>query len=193
MTGKRIDRDHVILKDGSVYCNVQGDQEAPVITHSRVKCAFCGKVLQSMHNNNPISRRSPQPGFEVFMDFRNKDLAQAEKYAAHFHKMGYETEIIDGGRAPFPLTLFVRKRANRNPVTNRGKVHIYGQTEKIFMRKTRGPYKGQRFVHDFKKGVEQVGFPRGTVIQTPDGKTCRLTTRSVLLTGKKDLYRNFPA
>lgn len=71
--------------------------------------------------------------------------------------------------------------------------HIYGKTEKIFMKKTRGPYKGQHFVHDFKPGVEQIGLPRGTVLQLPSGKTYRLSTRSVLLTGKKDIWRRFGA
>jgi hypothetical protein len=72
-------------------------------------------------------------------------------------------------------------------------VKIYGQTEKIFMKKTAGPYKGQKFVHDFKGGVRQIGMPRGTVVKFPDGRTARLTTRSVLLDGKKDLWRNFAA
>lgn len=79
----------------------------------------------------------------------------------------------------------------KNP--RRGPVKIYGKTEKIFMEKTTGPYKGEKFVHDFKGGVEQYGFPRGSVITTPDGKAHRLTTRSVLLTGPKDIWRHFNA
>lgn len=80
-----------------------------------------------------------------------------------------------------------------NPLQRNGPVKIYGQTEKIFMKKTAGPYKGQKFVHDFKGGVRQIGLPRGTKVQFPDGRTARLTTRSVLLDGKKDLWRNFAA
>jgi hypothetical protein len=80
-----------------------------------------------------------------------------------------------------------------NPLRRNGPVKIYGQTEKIFMKKTAGPYKGQKFVHDFKGGVRQIGLPRGTKVQFPDGRTARLTTRSVLLDGKKDLWRNFAA
>ena len=85
------------------------------------------------------------------------------------------------------------KPRRKNPVRKNGPVKIYGQTEKIFMKKTAGPYKGQKFVHDFKGGVRQIGMPRGTVVKFPDGRTARLTTRSVLLDGKKDLWRNFAA
>jgi hypothetical protein len=88
------------------------------------------------------------------------------------------------------------KKFSRNPhrrPDGKSAVKIYGHTEKIFMQKTGGPYKGQRFVHDFKPGVQQVGLPRNTAVRTPDGRTFRLTTRSVVLTGKKDIWRNFPA
>ena len=70
-------------------------------------------------------------------------------------------------------------------------VKIYGRTEKIFMQKTEGPYKGQHFVHHFKGGVQQTGLPAGSIVKTPDGKAWRATTRTVLLHGSKNLWRNF--
>lgn len=97
-------------------------------------------------------------------------------------------------RADVLLALHLAKRLrHKNPPGKNSPVRIYGQTEKIFMKKTQGPYKGQRFVHDFKGGVTQTGLPRGTVITFPDGKSVRCTTRAVILDGKKDLWRNFPA
>ena len=89
--------------------------------------------------------------------------------------------------------IFLSEGWKKNPLRKNGPVKIYGQTEKIFMKKTAGPYKGQKFVHDFKGGVRQIGMPRGTVVRFPDGRTARLTTRSVLLDGKKALWRNFAA
>ena len=89
--------------------------------------------------------------------------------------------------------IFLSEGRKKNPLRKNGPVKIYGQTEKIFMKKTAGPYKGQKFVHDFKGGVRQIGLPHGTKVQFPDGRTARLTTRSVLLDGKKDLWRNFAA
>jgi len=98
-----------------------------------------------------------------------------------------------GPHATLRKILKDRRTFKKNPVCKNGPVKIYGQTEKIFMKKTAGPYKGQKFVHDFKGGVRQIGMPRGTVVKFPDGRTARLTTRSVLLDGKKDLWRNFAA
>lgn len=72
-------------------------------------------------------------------------------------------------------------------------VQIYGRTEKIFMQKTDGPYRGQKFVHSFRPGVRQIGLPARTVIQTPDGGTTAIPKRAVLLQGKSDLWRNFQA
>jgi hypothetical protein len=40
---------------------------------------------------------------------------------------------------------------------------IYGRVLKIFAQKTSGPYKGQRFVHTFKKGAIMLGMPDGTL------------------------------
>lgn len=122
----------------------------------------------------------------------------AEQVASDIEKTyGYKTRVTDDGYPFWRVEVFHTKswwkRHKINPPSKSSPVKIYGRTEKIFMKKTSGPYKGQRFVHDFKGGVEQHGFPRGTVVQCPNGKSFKLTTRSVILTGKKDLWRNFPA
>jgi hypothetical protein len=87
-------------------------------------------------------------------------------------------------------TAMIRHRLG-NPAS--GPTKIYGLTEKIFMTKTSGPYKGKAFVHTFKPGVSQIGLPKGTILTYPGGKTSKITTRSVLMTGKKDIWGNFPA
>jgi hypothetical protein len=51
-------------------------------------------------------------------------------------------------------------KTQKNP--RRG-VLIYGQVLKIFARKTTGPYKGQDFVHKFKKGALMFGMPDGSI------------------------------
>lgn len=193
---------HVVLPHGNVYCRVFGDQARPLLTHSAVKCSLCGKVLQSARGKSADPRMNPpifndkelgvvgvliQAGYK-----RNLAFAVAERFFTGGPLTKRErADIISAVDVVTRRKKFLAER--KNPPTRGSSVKIYGQTEKIFMRKTQGPYKGQRFVHDFKRGVQQIGFPRGTIIQTPDGKTSRLTTRSVLLTGKKDLYRNFPA
>jgi hypothetical protein len=126
-------------------------------------------------------------------------LAQADENAAHLKQTDPGIKAVqirkgnfgDNGRLKYGVYVIEDRR--RNPISKNGPVKIYGQTEKIFMKKTAGPYKGQKFVHDFKGGVRQIGMPRGTVVKFPDGRTARLTTRSVLLDGKKDLWRNFAA
>jgi hypothetical protein len=40
---------------------------------------------------------------------------------------------------------------------------IYGRVLKIFAQKTSGPYKGQRFVHTFKRGAIMLGMPDGSL------------------------------
>jgi hypothetical protein len=40
---------------------------------------------------------------------------------------------------------------------------IYGRVLKIFAQKTSGPYKGQRFVHTFKRVAIMVGMPDGSL------------------------------
>jgi hypothetical protein len=40
---------------------------------------------------------------------------------------------------------------------------IYGHVLKIFAQKTSGPYKGQRFVHTFKRGARMYGLPDGSL------------------------------
>lgn len=101
--------------------------------------------------------------------------------------------IIEIAKYPAPATWQVRLLRQNPPRGGQGPVEIYGKTEKIFMQKTGGPYKGQKFVHTFKPGVKQIGLPARTVIQTPDGQTASLPKRAVLLQGKKDVWRNFPA
>lgn len=185
-----LDKDHVHIGKGLIYCKEYQDSEAPLTTHSRVKCALCKRVLSGV--NPPM--------------FTAEKLRSAGRHLIEGGIPGRAARELITKAMTYGLSrLPAREREmleyslarSKNPVVHRhngrSPVHIYGQTEKIFMRKTRGPYKGQRFVHDFKGGVEQVGFPRGTVIQSPDGKSFKLTTRSVMLTGKKDLWRNFQA
>jgi hypothetical protein len=70
---------------------------------------------------------------------------------------------------------------------------IYDKTESITMQKGRGPYKGQRFYHNFTTKPTQYGIPAGTVVTYPDGRTFRASTRSVLLSGKNHLWKKFKA
>lgn len=183
----RMGKGHVYIGKGLVYCPVQDESAPPVTTHSRVKCALCRCTIQSAVNP-PID-----PGFKMTAKTYNwiKEIAnrRGESPFDVIKKMLHQPSADRWIEAFKRFSAGVR----RNPVSKNGPVKIYGQTKKIFMRKTEGPYKGQNFVHDFKPGVQQVGFPRGTVIRSPDGRSFRMTTRSVILTGKKDLWRNFPA
>lgn len=128
--------------------------------------------------------------------------AAENKNAEELEARGY----IEIARHPKPATWQVRLnqwpgRGGNPPREARGAnapganapVQIYGRTEKIFMQKTDGPYKGQKFVHSFKPGVRQIGLPARTVIKTPDGTTAAIPKRAVLLQGKADLWRNFQA
>ena len=89
----------------------------------------------------------------------------------------------------------------KNPVVGSRKnlslnspTQIYGQLDDIRMRKTAADAKapgGRKFEHKFSKGVKAVGFPRNTVLTTPDGKQMKATRRVVVLTAKKDLWGLF--
>jgi hypothetical protein len=261
---KRLAAGHSLLDDGKIYCAWQGVQAPPVITHSGVKCSFCGKTVQSMHgpSKNPGGRRLPAgsgwtmaitdsfdyptvslkgPKGEVeYVQFTDED---PEKWA-HGHRVPPKVKRLAAlmlkhravpkffnnpkkrktKKNPVPSYALLLRQAlakghpfdeaedianrqlqqaavflsvpytesrRRNPAS--GPTRIYGRTEKIFMTKTEGKYKGQRFVHSFKPGVEQIGLPRGTVLKFPGGKTSRVTTKSVLMTGKKDIWGNYPA
>jgi hypothetical protein len=142
---------------------------------------------------NPIARRgkglihNPVPSYAMILR-RKLAKGHSQEEAEELARRELQQANIflsEGRKKNYP-----RKS---NPLQRNGPVKIYGQTEKIFMKKTAGPYKGQKFVHDFKGGVRQIGLPRGTKVQFPDGRSARLTTRSVLLDGKKDLWRNFAA
>jgi hypothetical protein len=80
-----------------------------------------------------------------------------------------------------------------NPARSLSPIIIYDKTESITMQKGRGPYKGQRFIHNFSTKPTQYGIPAGTVVKYPDGRTFRLTTRSVMLSGKNHLWKKFKA
>lgn len=117
--------------------------------------------------------------------------SHANKYAVQLERRG----LVQIARHPHPSTWQVRcilPKVNPPHGAN-APVQIYGRTEKIFMQKTDGPYKGQKFVHSFRPGVRQIGLPARTVIQTPDGNTAAIPKRAVLLQGKGDLWRNFQA
>lgn len=247
----RLDAGHVVLPRGKIYCREYWDSEDPKITHSSVKCALCGKTVQTSRNPplataerlraaakylekggipGTLARRLITKAMTYGLSLLGPDERQMIEYslersknpmpsatliAAKLVRRGYDDETardmaereIEQAALLLATPRSNRKRVPahmmpaRNPLRpkvggyrgEKSPVHIYGETEKIFMRKTRGPYKGKRFVHDFKKGVEQVGFPRGTVLKTPDGKMFRVTTRSVMLTGKKDLWKRFAA
>lgn len=358
---KRLAHGHALLPDGKIYCSWQGDQAAPVVTHSGVKCSFCGKTVQSMHEPSKNPARKTQVLYKKFLiskdwesgifkviqggevvgqfpsmrDAKNavdrvasgqsvfyksppwksnpsrkhisadirafdrvtremktlkardkrelrrknplppvpgKVVNEAGKVYLHYKsinqlakwllKQGIGDWATVGGlgwsfvpwetptsraqsmlaqeyakhldreihkKNPVPSYALLLRRAlakghdfesaqdianrqlqqaaeflrapytesrRRNPASGLrrdGPTKIYGRTEKIFMTKTEGPYKGERFVHTFKPGVEQHGLPRGTVLTFPGGEKTRLTTKSVLMTGKKDIWGNFPA
>jgi hypothetical protein len=189
---KRMEKGHVLLPDGKIYCAWQGVQAPPVITHSGIKCKFCGEIVQSMHGKRRSNPTPPLPGMVV-----------NEKGDALFHYRSmpqlvewlYRQEVRDWATVGGLGWSFVPWKSRAVPSKNpcKGPTKIYGRTEKIFMTKTSGPYKGQKFVHAFRPGVEQIGFPRGTVVTFPGGTSKKLTTRSVLMTGKKDIWGNFPA
>jgi hypothetical protein len=82
------------------------------------------------------------------------------------------------------------KSVSSNPL--KSPLIIYGKTHRIEMQKTCGPYKGQHFYHNFSTKPLQYGVPSGTVLKFPDGNSFRVTTKSVLLSGKKDLWKKFP-
>lgn len=99
-----------------------------------------------------------------------------------------------GGRASFA---FERKasRILSNPLNPRRggseMPRLYASTHSITMRKGKdSAYPGQNFEHTFSKSnpVENFGIPAGTTIILPSGWRTRVTTKSVLLTGKKDIW-----
>ena len=177
---KRLDKFHTLLRDEQVYCEKYGDAAPTKVTHSAVKCALCGGTLAGLHYVGGVSS-NPVPSYAMIL---RRKLAKG-------HSQEEAEELAR--RELQQANIFLSEGRKKNPVCKNGPVKIYGQTEKIFMKKTAGPYKGQKFVHDFKGGVRQIGLPRGTKVQFPDGRSARLTTRSVLLDGKKDLWRNFAA
>lgn len=58
-----------------------------------------------------------------------------------------------------PLTRFQTMKPNPRHVGTL----IYGRVLKIFAQKTSGRYKGQRFVHSFKRGAQMYGMPDGSL------------------------------
>lgn len=276
---RRLDSVHALMPDGKIYCADQGDQAAPVVTHSGVKCPFCGKTVQSMHgpSKNPTGLQASSPGkipsrgkviredgttvfvYHSFTQLRNQLWKREIRDWATIGGMGWTIVPLRGSnpsrkhisadirafdrvtremkalkardvkelrrkKNPVPSYALLLRRAlakghpyeEAQDIANRqlqqaaeflrvpytesrrqnpahGPTKIYGRTEKIYMTKTDGPYKGQRFVHSFKPGVEQIGLPRGTKLTYPGGRSERVTTRSVLMTGKKDIWGNYPA
>lgn len=326
---------HAYIGKGLVYCKVQDDAAAPVVTYSRVKCKFCGETLQSVHNPARVRKTTGDFRADIAWAYSSGKLDRglgrryrASKLPLHlrsYYKEGWDSaarknparyypggvDIVGDGGRDFGVQVFkgaarllagkatrvradyanpvpsaallaaqferkgydkdraaARERAEREleqasiflrgarpsknptaarlreaagalvrervltpdtarravsealtygldrlpgrhrdliktalsylprenpPTSDKSPVHIYGETEKIYMKKTRGPYKGKHFVHDFKPGVEQIGFPRNTVIRSPDGRVFKLPKRTVLLRGKKDLWKKFQA
>lgn len=80
---------------------------------------------------------------------------------------------------------------SRHPKPGKMPVEIYGKTSRIEMQKTSGQYKGQHFYHNFSIKPSQYGIPSGTILKFPDGRTFKVTTRSVLISGKKDIWKHF--
>lgn len=63
------------------------------------------------------------------------------------------------GRLPVPkITRYSKFRVNP-----KHGILIYGRVLKIYAQKTSGPYKGQRFVHSFKRGAIMLGMPDGSL------------------------------
>ncbi len=50
-----IDAGHSHIGKGLIYCKEFKDAAPPVLTHSRVKCALCGKTIQSATNPRKVS------------------------------------------------------------------------------------------------------------------------------------------
>lgn len=46
----RLDAGHAHIGKGLVYCEASRDSAPPLLSHSRVRCALCGKTVSSMHN-----------------------------------------------------------------------------------------------------------------------------------------------
>ncbi len=137
--------------------------------------------------------RSPNPSKSFVVSLRH-DLGIVRIKTSARNKSEAVRIVCAAEKCPLSAVLKVESSPRQNPPHGgKGPVEIYGQTEKIFMKKTGGPYKGQKFVHTFKRGVKQIGLPAKTVIQTPDGQTTQIPKRTVLLQGKKDIWRNFQA
>jgi hypothetical protein len=82
-----------------------------------------------------------------------RNLPKGAKVIRWLHPDG---SIVDTGVRPKGFVLRQRKNPTRGTV-------IYGRVLKIFAQKTSGPYKGQRFVHTFKRGAIMVGMPDGSL------------------------------
>lgn len=85
------------------------------------------------------------------------------------------------------------KRKINLPIGSSSMVEIYSDALETHGKK--GPnsiYHGQEFMHKWETpGTKILGLPTGTKIELPDGNAFELTTRSVLMDGKKDLWDDF--
>lgn len=88
----RLDAGHAHIGKGLVYCKEFKDSAPPLISHSRVRCALCGKTVSSMHN--PV-------GWALIGAFATR--AQAEAFA---NRVRGERGVQDARvkRHPFPET-----------------------------------------------------------------------------------------
>lgn len=128
-------------------------------------------VLKPKRIKNPyiLTTRDQQYVYSGRGDY-SKDHRRAKVFKKASQAVRMREHLEDRGPSD-PERLRVRKiksnpRKKRscyvipNPRTG---ILIYGRVLKIFAQKTSGPYKGERFVHEFKPGALMYGMPDGSL------------------------------
>jgi hypothetical protein len=159
------------------------------------------KVIKKMKLGNPYARRRIRDprrfkkSTYATLDIGRKGATQLVR--ARDRKSGRfltQAVLFEKGRRYSPgQKRRILAAARRNPLRGRGRPSIlYDNVERIEMTKGRNAHprlRGKAFFHDFgRPGPQAMAIPRGTQVHIPGKGYFRLTTRSALLTGKKDIY-----
>jgi hypothetical protein len=105
---------------------------------------------------NPITRRKAKT---ILHEGRAHGHKLTKKQRAFFGARASGYPRKNPGRLPTPRI----SRYSKTRVNPRKGVLIYGRVLKIYAQKTTGRYRGQRFVHTFKRGALMVGMPDGSL------------------------------
>ena len=70
---------------------------------------------------------------------------------------------------------------------------IYGNVKRIEAFKgAKSLYPGEGFYHNFEKGVQAIGLPKGSIVYHPNKRNgFRVSANSVVLTGPKSIYGHY--